>query len=88
MKIRNVVVRSEHGLHARVAASVVKVAHNHESSVSIQCEGCPRANAGSIMELLMLEAGMGTRLQVMAEGSDEDAVVDAIADVFEQGDGI
>ena len=88
MKIRNVVVRSEHGLHARVAASVVKAAHNHESFVSIRCEGCPCANACSIMELLMLQAGPGACLQVVAEGADERAAVDAIAEVFENGDGI
>jgi phosphotransferase system HPr-like phosphotransfer protein len=40
------------------------------------------------MELLMLGAGIGTRLQVVAEGPDEAVVIDAIADVFEQGDGI
>lgn len=88
MKTRTVVVRCEHGLHARVAASVVKLAHSYESSVQIRCQGCPHANACSIMELLMLGAGIGTRLQVVAEGPDEAVVIDAIADVFEQGDGI
>jgi phosphocarrier protein HPr len=85
---RTVVVRCEHGLHGRVAASVVKLAHSHDSVVQIRCKGCPHANACSIIELLTLGAGIGTRLQVVADGTDEEAVVNAIADVFEQGDGI
>ena len=88
MKSRNVVVRCEHGLHCRVAAKVVELAQRHEATVHIRCEGCPRANACSILELLQLGAGAGTRLQMVAEGPDEDAVLEALTGVFREGDGI
>ena len=88
MKTKTVVVRCEHGLHGRVAAQVVKLAQNHESTVHIHCAGCPRANACSILELLRLGAGVGTRLQVVAQGPDEDAVVEAVSGVFREGGGI
>ena len=88
MKSQSVVVRCENGLHCRVAAKIVGLAQNHEATVHIRCEGCPRANACSILELLRLGAGVGTRLQLMAEGPDEDAVLEALTGVFREGDGI
>ena len=88
MTSRTITVRCEHGLHARVAARIPKLAQDHEASVHIGCEGCPRANACSIMALLQLGAGVGTRLDVVAEGPDEDAVLAAVADVFWDGEGI
>ncbi len=88
MKARTVVVRCEHGLHLRVAAAVAKLAQDHDATVHIRCEGCPRADACSILDLMRLGAGVGTRLQLEAEGPDEDAVVDALTDVFHEGGGI
>ena len=88
MKSQTVIVRCEHGLHARVAARVARLAQNHESTVHIRCDGCPRANACSILELMRLGAGVGTHLQLVAEGPDEDAVVNALTGVFRDGDGI
>jgi phosphocarrier protein HPr len=88
MRTRDIIVRCEHGLHARVAASVVKLARDRESTVQIRCKGCAPANACSIMELLMLGAGQGTRLQIVADGPDEDATVEAVAEVFKDGSGI
>jgi phosphotransferase system HPr (HPr) family protein len=88
MAARSVIVRCEHGLHARVAAQVVGVVNRHESTVHIRCKGFPRANACSILELLTLGAGSGTRLDVMAEGPDADIVIEALTEVFEEGYGI
>jgi phosphotransferase system HPr (HPr) family protein len=88
MKTRSVVLQCEHGLHGRVAAQVVKLAKDHQSSVHIHCSGCARADACSILQLMCLGANEGTRLSVVAEGPDEDAVVDALTDVFHGGSGI
>jgi phosphocarrier protein HPr len=88
VKSRSVVVRCEHGLHARVAATVAKTALSHESTVHIRCQGCPCANACSILELLRLGAAAGAHLEVTADGPDENAVIEALAEVFEQGGGV
>ena len=88
MKARTVVVCCEHGLHARVAAQVVRTARNHEATVRIFCAGCSCANACSMMDLLRLGAGVGTCLRVVAEGPDEDAAVEALSGVFRERDGI
>jgi len=39
-------------------------------------------NAQSIMGVMMLAAGMGTALTIRAEGSDEEAAIDAVVDLF------
>ncbi len=88
MKTRQLIVQCEHGLHLRVAAQVVQAAQRHHSQLRIGCEGCPRANACSIFELLKLGASRGTPLEIEADGPDEDAALRALAEVFEAGSGI
>ena len=88
MKTRQLIVQCEGGLHLRVAAEIVKTAQQHRSTLHLQCEGCPRANACSIFELLKLGAGRGTPLEIVAEGPDEDAALKALCDVFDAGSGI
>ena len=54
----------------------------------MQCEGCAKANARSIFELLTLGAIEGTPIQIMVEGPDEDAALLALSEVFDAGAGI
>lgn len=90
MKIQNVTVLCENGLHLRVASQVSKIAQQSGTSVHIRCEGCPKADACSVLQLLMLGASSGTVLEIEAVGSDdnEEAVLQALTTVFEQGGGI
>lgn len=88
MKTRQLIVQCEGGLHLRVAAQIVKAMGQHCSTVHLQCEGCPRANACSIFDLLKLGALKGTPLEIVAEGPDEDAALRALAEVFGEGTGI
>jgi phosphocarrier protein HPr len=71
-----------------VAAQIVKTALRHQSRLHITCEGCPLANACSVFELLNLGATRGTALEIIAEGPDEDAALQAIAELFTEGAGI
>ena len=88
MKTRILVVNFVHGLHARVAAQVVKLTRRHNAAVHVRSQGRPRANARSILQLLTLGAVAGTHLEVTADGPDENAVVQELAELFEQGGGI
>ena len=88
MKTSQLIVQCEGGLHLRVAAQIVKAVNNHQSAVHIRCEGCPRANACSIFELLKLGASRGTPLEVTADGPDEEATLIALSEVFDGGGGI
>ena len=65
------------GLHARAAAQLVKVANRYKSEVAIECEG-QRANAKSIMGVLMLAAAQGMEVTVTCKGDDAEACLQDI----------
>ena len=66
------------GLHARAAAQLVKVANRHKSDVTVECEG-QRANAKSIMGVLMLAAAKGMRVKITCKGDDAEACLKEMA---------
>jgi phosphocarrier protein len=74
------VIINKLGLHARAAAKLAGLAKTFASRVQID-KGGQRANAKSIMGLMMLAAGQGTRLTLLAEGADEDAAAATLEDL-------
>ena len=81
MQIREIRLRNAKGLHARVAARVVKVAGRFSSRVVLTVDE-RRANARSIMAVLMLAAAMGATVRLETEGPDEQAAIDAVVAVL------
>lgn len=57
------------GLHARPAAMFVRIATRFRSEVWVEKEG-ENVNGKSIMGLMMLAAGQGSKLLVRCEGPD------------------
>ena len=76
------------GIHARAAASLVKVAQRFESEIIVEKDS-QRARATSVLELLMLCGQVGSEIRVTASGVDAEqalaAVGDLIADRFGEG---
>ncbi len=62
------------GVHARPAAMFVKVANRFECQILVEKDG-ETVNGKSIMGLMMLAAGPGSKLKVHASGVDADAAV-------------
>ena len=81
MQTREIRLRNAKGLHARVAARVVTVAGRFRSRVVITV-GERRANARSIMAVLMLAAAMGATVRLETEGPDEQAAIEAVVAVL------
>jgi phosphocarrier protein len=65
------------GLHARAATKLVQLASRHASEVELELDG-QKANAKSVMGVLLLACGKGAKLVVRATGPDAEAVVAAI----------
>ena len=85
---RTLLIKQRLGLHARAAAKLVRVASAFQSQVQLRrLDGDVTADAKSILSVLMLAAGRGTELQAIADGVDEDAAMDAIAQLFAEGFG-
>jgi phosphocarrier protein HPr len=59
------------GLHARPAAMFVRIASRYRCDVWVAKEG-EEVNGKSIMGLMMLAAGQGSKLHVRCEGVDAD----------------
>ena len=66
---RELVVRNKLGIHARPAAMFVKTANRFECDVFVEKDG-EKVNGKSIMGLMMIAAGPGSKLHVWAEGED------------------
>ena len=71
---RDLVVSNKLGIHARPAAMFVKTASKFDSDIFVEKDG-ERVNGKSIMGLMMLAAGPGSKLKVIASGTDAQAAV-------------
>ena len=65
------------GLHARAAARLTEVAGAFASEVWLSRNG-RRVNAKSIMGVMMLAAGRGSRVLIEADGEDAESAVAAL----------
>ena len=68
------------GLHARASAKFVKTASGFEADIRVTRDGVT-VNALSIMGLLMLGAGNGCTIDIVAEGEDAQDAIDALMDL-------
>ena len=69
---RTFVVQNKMGIHARPAAMIVRVANTFTGDVWVEKDE-EQVNGKSIMGLMMLAAGKGSKLIVRAEGPVEAA---------------
>jgi len=82
MKEKIIVVSNKMGLHARPAAMLVQTASRYNSVIKILKDNF-EVNAKSIMDVMALAAGHGSKLKFIADGPDENEVLDAVKDLFE-----
>ena len=82
---REVEIRNKLGLHARASAKLTQLAARYQSDVQMSRNG-RKVNAKSIMGVMMLAAGKGTKVVIETDGPDEsdamDAIVSLIGDCF------
>ncbi len=76
------------GLHARASAKLTQLAAQYKSEVWLTRNG-RRVNGKSIMGVMMLAAGLGSKVGIEIAGPDETAALEAIkaliADKFGEG---
>jgi phosphocarrier protein HPr len=80
---RELVVINKLGVHARPAAMFVKIANRFASSVMVAKDG-ETVNGKSIMGLMMLAAGPGSKILVSCEGEDCHAAMAAIEELIKR----
>jgi phosphocarrier protein HPr len=81
MQKKAIKVSNKLGLHARASAKLTQLAGGFKSQLFISREG-RRVNAKSIMGVMMLAAGIGSTVELEADGEDEAAALDALEKLF------
>ena len=76
-----VTISNKLGLHARASAKLTKLAGGFKSEIHLSRNG-RRINAKSIMGVMMLAAGLGSEVEIEAEGDDQNAALDALIALF------
>lgn len=76
-------VTNEAGIHARPAAAVVETCARFKSAIHF-VKGDIRANAKSIMNIMLLAAEFGSEILVEADGPDEKEALAAVEKLFEE----
>jgi phosphocarrier protein len=79
---KEVTIVNRLGLHARPAAMFVRVASRYRAEVWVEKEG-ENVNGKSIMGLMMLAAGQGSKLQIRCEGPDADRVLQELEELIQ-----
>lgn len=70
---------NQKGLHARASAKFVKLAATFEGNRIYVFRDGNQVDAQSIMGLLMLGAGIGSTIEIAADGPEAQQAVDALA---------
>ena len=81
MVSKEIVVQNQVGLHARPATFFIQKANEFSSSVWISKEE-RKVNAKSLLGVLSLGVTRGTSVTLIAEGDDEEAAVNELADLI------
>ena len=74
---KEVIVRCESGLHNKQATYLVQKANEFESSIWLE-SGSRKMNAKSLLGIMSLGVITGSKVTLIAQGSDAEAAVNAL----------
>ena len=78
---RVVPITNARGLHARASAKLVKAVSEFDAEVQVIKDG-QAVDARSIMGLLMLGAGIGSEVEIRAEGAQAQEALDTVVELI------
>jgi phosphocarrier protein HPr len=81
---KEVTIVNRLGLHARPAAMFVRIASRHRAEIWVAKEG-EEVNGKSIMGLMMLAAGQGSKLRIRCDGADADKAMEELEELIKAG---
>jgi len=82
MPSKQLTISNKLGIHARPAAQFVKTASKFESDIRVEKDG-EEVDGKSIMGLMMLAAGHGSVLTIIAEGTDAEDALNSLGTLVE-----
>lgn len=81
--VQEVVIQNRLGLHARPAAMFVREANRHRCDIHVEKDG-ETINGKSIMGLMMLAAGMGSKIRIRANGVGAPEALQSLSQLVER----
>ncbi|MDX2109589.1 MAG: HPr family phosphocarrier protein [Verrucomicrobiota bacterium] len=81
--IKELVVKNKMGIHARPAAMIVRIANKYPAEVYVEKDD-EQVNGKSIMGLMMLAAGHGSKLRFTISGDKADDMARDLDNLFER----
>ncbi len=82
---KTITIKNKQGLHARPAALFVQIANKFASDITVS-KGRNKINGKSIMGIMMLEAGSGSRVIISATGDDAEQAVTELENLLLKDD--
>lgn len=83
---RTLLIVNPRGLHARASRKLAELALKYDARITVRREDS-EADGTSLMDLMMLGAGIGSEIEVIAEGPQAEEALNAIAALVEDGFG-
>ena len=83
MQTIDIVVSNKLGLHARAAAKLTQLAGRYADCELFISRGAQRVNAKSIMGVMMLAAGLGVTVRIVAQGPSASQALEEIRALFD-----
>ncbi|HEY1765229.1 MAG TPA: HPr family phosphocarrier protein [Opitutaceae bacterium] len=79
--VKELVVQNKLGIHARPAAMIVRITNKFKSEVFVEKDE-EQVNGKSIMGLMMLAAGKGSKVKFLATGEDAPQMLAELEQLF------
>ena len=79
--IKELLVQNKMGIHARPAAMVVRITNKFKADVFVEKDE-EQVNGKSIMGLMMLAAGKGSKVKFIASGEDAAQMLEELEQLF------
>jgi len=80
---KELTILNKSGIHARPAAMFVKTANRFGCDIFVEKDG-EKINGKSIMGLMMLAAGPGSKVTLHVKGTDADAALNELEALFKR----
>lgn len=86
MVTQKLVVAEIAGLHLRPAGKIAEVSLQYQSKIQIK-KDAQVANAKSVLGLLAARIQQGDEIEILCEGVDEEAAMEAVCEAIQEGTG-
>lgn len=82
---KTIAIKNKQGLHARPAALFVQIANKFNSEIIVS-KGKQKVNGKSIMGIMMLEAGAGSKIMIVVNGDDAEQAMSELESLLAHDD--